>query len=384
MSNSSISLPFNIEHPFLEYCRLCADFKGIYTGLPPMTMKPEFKEKVLDDGSKCNIYVHPVLPNCIIVLLDVAMNIGKWFDDGLYKDAEDVNMHGDTRGKANSYIMKIYNSFSEFIVVEVSRRVHQFMDDTYQPAVTSNGKVHRAPGPHHYKRVGMYKMNSKESLEVHEYTPNVCQITVSDYEQPNPRRNSGMCMLSRSSTFGPQSGASNSIQGASIIFIGHSLGGACANLASLNFSLLFRYPNIECYTFGTPKFGDDKLCLSIYKEVPKTFCISHMHDIVPTIPRFRGYKKICIVRADASKVPSFNEKKYRKSLYAKYYLAIMFMRSFEFLDKENDMKQYLNVINLYFMKRGVTQKIENALKETSFIGRFTKVKYIEERVKAAQ
>lgn len=74
-----------------------------------------------------------------------------------------------------------------------------------------------------------------------------------------------------------------------IIFTGHSLGGALATIAALDFALQ-KDQQITCCTFGSPRVGDSKFCALFDREVSvSTRCIYKKDPItfVPSSWRFK-------------------------------------------------------------------------------------------------
>lgn len=75
---------------------------------------------------------------------------------------------------------------------------------------------------------------------------------------------------------------------------GHSLGGALATLAAIDFALteVGRF-DIELYTFGAPRVGNKQFQELYNKHIPKAFRFVNGLDIVPSVPRtWQGYHHI--------------------------------------------------------------------------------------------
>ena len=72
----------------------------------------------------------------------------------------------------------------------------------------------------------------------------------------------------------------------SIFLTGHSLGGAIATLAAVDFKMSKYAANINCVTFGSPKPGN-KSFAQLYSdlEIP-TLRVINSNDIVPTLPKW--------------------------------------------------------------------------------------------------
>tara|TARA_Y100000389_G_scaffold186336_1_gene206593 strand:- start:51 stop:773 length:723 start_codon:yes stop_codon:yes gene_type:complete len=67
-------------------------------------------------------------------------------------------------------------------------------------------------------------------------------------------------------------------------FIGHSLGGGLATLASVYYKNKYSYFDIECITFGSPRVGNKKFA-SLYKEyVHSSYRIVNHKDPIQYVP----------------------------------------------------------------------------------------------------
>jgi hypothetical protein len=80
--------------------------------------------------------------------------------------------------------------------------------------------------------------------------------------------------------------AVRSYPGYSVIFTGHSLGGAVANLASASFILQFPNTDVKLYTFGQPRVGNDKYAEYLDKLILTSYRVVHKKDIVPHKPAY--------------------------------------------------------------------------------------------------
>ena len=69
-----------------------------------------------------------------------------------------------------------------------------------------------------------------------------------------------------------------------VICTGHSLGGALATLAALDIQYNFPDKQVSCYTFGSPKVGNDYFVKSYNKRVPNTYRFVNSADKVPDLP----------------------------------------------------------------------------------------------------
>ena len=65
---------------------------------------------------------------------------------------------------------------------------------------------------------------------------------------------------------------------------GHSLGGGLATLAILDIGHTVPHKELACYTFGSPKVGNQQFVALYNKKVPNTFRCVNGADSVPAIP----------------------------------------------------------------------------------------------------
>jgi hypothetical protein len=77
--------------------------------------------------------------------------------------------------------------------------------------------------------------------------------------------------------------------GSSIIFTGHSLGGALANYAAVRLSEDSEGEgrDILVYTFGQPRVGNFRYNAYFKKQVPTNYRVVHKDDLVPHLPTNR-------------------------------------------------------------------------------------------------
>ena len=70
------------------------------------------------------------------------------------------------------------------------------------------------------------------------------------------------------------------------LITGHSLGGALANICSMDLVLAGIQANnkLQKYTFGEPRTGDDAWAAAVDKYIPNAYRVIHYHDIVPHLP----------------------------------------------------------------------------------------------------
>jgi predicted lipase len=78
-----------------------------------------------------------------------------------------------------------------------------------------------------------------------------------------------------------------------IVAAGHSLGGALATLCAVDIQYNFAQLEIEAYTYGAPKVGNDGFRDSFNRRVPNSFRFVQGMDIVPELPRWwQGYRHV--------------------------------------------------------------------------------------------
>jgi hypothetical protein len=80
-----------------------------------------------------------------------------------------------------------------------------------------------------------------------------------------------------------------------IVFTGHSLGGALATLAALDVSrrewLETYKPRLKMYNFGSPRVGNGEFAADFNRHVPDAWRVVNADDAVATIPRLMGKRK---------------------------------------------------------------------------------------------
>jgi len=69
-----------------------------------------------------------------------------------------------------------------------------------------------------------------------------------------------------------------------IIFAGHSLGGALAQIAAAYYGEIFDYSFVACHTFGSPRVGNKYFVEWFSKHVDENVRIANKKDPVPMIP----------------------------------------------------------------------------------------------------
>ncbi|KAH8822750.1 Alpha/Beta hydrolase protein [Flagelloscypha sp. PMI_526] len=73
-------------------------------------------------------------------------------------------------------------------------------------------------------------------------------------------------------------------KGTKNILVGHSLGGATAQLAAVHLALTVPGSNIELFTLGLPRVGNPEWAQSVTAKVPNNTRVNYKKDVVPTIP----------------------------------------------------------------------------------------------------
>ena len=76
-----------------------------------------------------------------------------------------------------------------------------------------------------------------------------------------------------------------------IYVTGHSLGGALATIFAYDCSDL-NLGEVVMYNFGSPRVGTKKFAEEFAKKVNSSWRLSNTSDIIPTVPRFLGYKHV--------------------------------------------------------------------------------------------
>lgn len=66
--------------------------------------------------------------------------------------------------------------------------------------------------------------------------------------------------------------------------IGHSMGGALAQLAALDIAVMFGVKDIKVYTFGAPRVGNNVFEEFFASMVTESWRFTHGRDIVPSVP----------------------------------------------------------------------------------------------------
>jgi triacylglycerol lipase len=81
----------------------------------------------------------------------------------------------------------------------------------------------------------------------------------------------------------------------SLTVTGHSLGGALAILCAVDIQYNFsnQVNNIDIYTFGAPRVGNNGFRESFNRRVPNSYRFVYGMDIVPALPRpWQGYRHV--------------------------------------------------------------------------------------------
>lgn len=71
-----------------------------------------------------------------------------------------------------------------------------------------------------------------------------------------------------------------------IIFAGHSLGGALAQIAAAYYGEIFDYSHVACHSFGSPRVGNKYFVEWFSEHVDENIRVMNRNDPVPMIPTF--------------------------------------------------------------------------------------------------
>ena len=77
-----------------------------------------------------------------------------------------------------------------------------------------------------------------------------------------------------------------------IIFTGHSLGGALATIASLNYASIYPNINVSCVTFGSPRVGDAVFRNYFSENIVNSCRFVNDNDPIPCIPTAWRYRHV--------------------------------------------------------------------------------------------
>lgn len=69
-----------------------------------------------------------------------------------------------------------------------------------------------------------------------------------------------------------------------LCFNGHSLGGAIANIASLDMRQIYKDKIIKCITFGSPRVGNNYFTNEYNKNINESFRIINKNDLIQYLP----------------------------------------------------------------------------------------------------
>lgn len=78
----------------------------------------------------------------------------------------------------------------------------------------------------------------------------------------------------------------------SIIFCGHSLGGALATIGSLYYSFQYPEKTIACVTFGSPRVGDDTFVKYFDNKINTSLRYVNDNDPIPCLPTQLRFKHV--------------------------------------------------------------------------------------------
>lgn len=82
------------------------------------------------------------------------------------------------------------------------------------------------------------------------------------------------------------------IKPVSVVFAGHSLGGALATIASTVFAMEGVCKNVSCFTIGSPRVGNREFCTLFKTHVLVSERITNNNDVVPMLPFLPGYEHV--------------------------------------------------------------------------------------------
>lgn len=86
-----------------------------------------------------------------------------------------------------------------------------------------------------------------------------------------------------------------------IIFAGHSLGGALAQIAAAYYGEVFDFAHVVCHTFGSPRVGNKYFVEWFSKNVDENVRVINRGDPVPMMPTFHYWvhtTNACVVLYD--------------------------------------------------------------------------------------
>jgi hypothetical protein len=66
--------------------------------------------------------------------------------------------------------------------------------------------------------------------------------------------------------------------------IGHSMGGALAQLAALDLQIKYSLPDVKVFTFGSPRVGNIVFSSFLLQHISESWRFTHGRDIVPSVP----------------------------------------------------------------------------------------------------
>ena len=90
-------------------------------------------------------------------------------------------------------------------------------------------------------------------------------------------------------------------QAQKIVFAGHSLGGALAQIAAAYYGEIFDFAHVACHTFGSPRVGNKYFVEWFSKNVDENVRVMNRRDPVPMIPTFHYWvhtTNTCVVLYD--------------------------------------------------------------------------------------
>jgi pimeloyl-ACP methyl ester carboxylesterase len=75
-----------------------------------------------------------------------------------------------------------------------------------------------------------------------------------------------------------------------IVFAGHSLGGALAQIAAAYYGEIFDFSYVACHTFGSPRVGNSHFVEWFEKNVDENVRVVNKRDPIPMVPTLHYWK----------------------------------------------------------------------------------------------
>ncbi|KIZ06147.1 Lipase [Monoraphidium neglectum] len=75
--------------------------------------------------------------------------------------------------------------------------------------------------------------------------------------------------------------------------LGHSMGGALAQLCAMDLRVAFDPPDLRVFTFGSPRVGNGEFAAFFVRHVAESWRFTHGRDIVPSVPpTYMGFRHV--------------------------------------------------------------------------------------------